>query len=42
MKNTEKKLYAIYKNGSHLGNERGKDVDDAIRKYVNASGLIDS
>jgi len=37
MKNIEKQLFAIYKNGIHLGNERGIDVDDAIRKYLIAS-----
>ena len=37
MKNKEKKLFAIFKNGVHLGNERGNDVDDAIRKYIIAS-----
>jgi len=32
-----KTLYAIYKKGKHLGNERGKDENDAIKKYVIAA-----
>jgi hypothetical protein len=27
-------LFAIYKNGNHLGNQRGACEDDAIKKYV--------
>ena len=42
MKNKEKTLFAIYKNGNHLGNERGKDIDDAIKKYLIASLYEDS
>ncbi|WP_299776874.1 hypothetical protein [uncultured Formosa sp.] len=30
-------LFAIYKNGKHLGNEKGKDLDDAINNYLIAS-----
>ena len=37
MKKPGKTLFAIYKNGEHLGNERGKDIDDAINKYIKAS-----
>ncbi len=37
MRNNTKELFAIYKNGMHLGNENGKDVDDAIKKYIIAS-----
>ncbi|WP_158838111.1 hypothetical protein [Polaribacter sp. L3A8] len=37
MNNEGKKLFAIFKNGIHLGNERGGNVDDAIRKYLIAS-----
>jgi hypothetical protein len=27
------KKYAIYKKGKHLGNEKGQDEIDAIKKY---------
>ncbi|WP_339660729.1 hypothetical protein [uncultured Polaribacter sp.] len=37
MKNKEKTLFAIYKNGNHMGNQRGKDNDDAIKQYLIAS-----
>lgn len=37
MKNKEKILFAIYKNENHLGNERGENIDDAIKKYLIAS-----
>ncbi len=37
MKNKEKKLYAIYKNGIHMGNERGNGIEEAIKKYIIAS-----
>lgn len=30
-------LYAIYKNGTHLGNEKGKNINAAIRKYLIAA-----
>ncbi len=33
------KLYAIYKNGNHLGNERGATPQDAIENYVKAALL---
>lgn len=35
------KLYAIYKNGEHKGNERGLSVSDAINKYIISSILED-
>ncbi len=43
MKNNSSKLklFAIYKKGNHLGNENGKDVDDAIKNYIVASLLED-
>lgn len=31
------KLFAIYKNGEHKGNERGSSIEDAIKKYLIAS-----
>ena len=34
-----RKLYAIYKNGEHKGNERGVSKDDAIKNYVVASSF---
>ncbi|MFT5618451.1 MAG: hypothetical protein ACI85I_001686 [Arenicella sp.] len=37
MKNKGQTLFAIYKRGNHLGNERGKDVDDAIKNYLIAA-----
>lgn len=37
MRNHNNELFAIYKNGTHLGNEHGIDVNDAIRKYIIAS-----
>ncbi|WCO01998.1 hypothetical protein [Psychroserpens ponticola] len=37
MKKSKMTLFAIYKNGIHLGNEKGKDIDDAINKYLVAS-----
>jgi len=36
-----RKLYAIFKNGEHKGNERGSDKSDAIKNYVKASLLED-
>ncbi len=39
MKGENNRLFAIYKNRKHLGNENGEDVDDAIRKYIIASLL---
>lgn len=37
MKNKEKILFAIFKNGEHKGNERGIDEKEAIKNYVIAS-----
>ena len=37
MKIKEKTLFAIFKNENHLGNEKGKDIDEAIKKYLIAS-----
>jgi hypothetical protein len=37
MKN--EKLFAIYKNGEHKGNERGVSIEDAIKKYLIASSF---
>lgn len=37
----EDKLYAIYKNGIHKGNERGKTKDNAILHYIRESLLSD-
>lgn len=37
MKRSRKTLFAIYKHGKHLGNERGKDENDAIKKYLIAA-----
>ncbi len=37
MKNKEKTLFAIYKKTVHMGNERGEDIDEAIKKYIIAS-----
>lgn len=31
------KIFAIYKSGEHLGNEKGKDEIDAIKKFIIAS-----
>ena len=36
-KNSKLKIFAIYKKGNHLGNEKGEDVDDAIKNYIIAS-----
>jgi hypothetical protein len=33
------KLFAIYKNGEHKGNERGFSIEDAIKKYLIASSF---
>ena len=33
------KLFAIYKNGEHIGNERGSSKEDAIKKYLVASSF---
>ncbi|MDP5106264.1 MAG: hypothetical protein NWQ31_08845 [Polaribacter sp.] len=37
MKEETNTLYAIYKNGIHLGNEKGKNINAAIRKYLIAA-----
>ena len=37
MKNKKNSLFAIFKDGYHVGNERGEHVTDAIRKYLIAS-----
>lgn len=42
MKNKDKILFAIYKNGNHLGNEKGKNKMDAIKKYLIASSYKES
>lgn len=33
------KLFAIYKNGEHKGNERALNKQDAIKKYLIASNF---
>lgn len=35
----ELKLYAIYKNGIHKGNQKGISIKDAIKKYLFASSF---
>jgi hypothetical protein len=35
----ELKLFAIYKNGEHKGNERGFSIEDTIKKYLIASSF---
>lgn len=35
------KLYAIFKNGFHKGNERGINGNDAIKNYIFNSELSD-
>ena len=35
----ELKLFAIYKNGEHKGNQRGFSIQDAIKKYLIASSF---
>jgi hypothetical protein len=35
----ELKLFAIYKNGEHKGNEKGISIDDAIKNYLIASSF---
>jgi len=37
MKKETYTLFAIYKKGVHLGNEKGESKNDAIRKYLIAS-----
>lgn len=41
MKQHKGKLYAIYKNGEHKGNERGKSKNEAIKAYITASELAE-
>lgn len=35
------KLYAIFKNGFHKGNERANNGNDAIKNYIITSELLD-
>lgn len=35
----DKKLYAIFKNGKHKGNERGFNRTEAIQNYIKSSLL---
>lgn len=35
----ELKLFAIYRNGEHKGNERGFSIENAINKYLTASSF---
>ncbi|MDB9720542.1 hypothetical protein OAA67_01565 [Winogradskyella sp.] len=37
MKESKEVLFAIYKNGNHIGNEKGDNTDTAIKKYLIAS-----
>jgi hypothetical protein len=37
MKNETQTLFAIYKNGNHVGNEKGENINAAIRKYLIAA-----
>ena len=39
MKQIKGELYAIFKNGNHLGNEKGKSKSEAIIAYINAADL---
>lgn len=39
MKTIEKKLYAIYKNKNHMGNERADSKSNAIKAYLIAADL---
>ena len=41
MEKESNRLFAIYKNGEHKGNERGSTPNEAIRKYVVSSLLKD-
>lgn len=41
MSNIKGKLYAIYKNSVHKGNERAKSKSEAIKAYITASDLSD-
>ena len=33
-------LFAIYKNGSHLGNSRGQTAEDAVNTYLKEANYI--
>ena len=35
-----KKLFAIYKNGSHLGNSNGETAADAVNTYLKQANYI--
>lgn len=37
MKNRKQTLFTIYKNGNHLGNEKGDNINTAIKKYLIAA-----
>ena len=37
IENKNEALFAIYKEGNHLGNERGENINAAIRKYLIAA-----
>ena len=39
MKNEDKIIYAIYKNGEHKGNQKDKSHSDAIKSYIIDSGF---
>jgi hypothetical protein len=41
MRTIKKKLYAIYKDKNHMGNERGDSKEDAIKSYLIAADLED-
>lgn len=42
MKHEIQTLFAIYKKGIHLGNEKGRDINAAIRKYLIAASYEES
>ena len=39
MTRNKKKLYAIYKNKKHLGNEKAHSKSDAVKSYLIAADL---
>ena len=39
MKTKYKELFAIFKSGKHLGNERGASPDEALRNYLRGAKL---
>lgn len=41
MRTIKKKLYAIYKDKNHMGNERGDSKEDAIKSYLIAADIED-